>query len=80
MYHRNTAETTSLHPGTPQTTPLLLSVPQAARLLGIGTTLCWDMVHTGQLFSIRLGRRVLVPRVALEQLARVTDATNNEMA
>ncbi len=55
--------------------PLLLSVPQAARLLGVGTTLCWEMVHSGQLASIRLGRRVLVPRVALDQLASLSDNT-----
>jgi len=49
--------------------PLLLSVPQAAHLLGVGLTLCWEMVHGGQLPSVRLGRRVLVPRHAVERLA-----------
>jgi len=71
-----TAETT--HAGMPQRDhdqqPLLLSVPQAARLLGVGTTLCWEMVHSGQLPSVRLGRRVLVSRDAVERLAQV-DAT-----
>ena len=57
---------------TTQTQPLLLSVPEAACLLGIGTTLCWEMVHSEQLPSIRLGRRVLVPRTAIEQLAGMT--------
>ncbi len=52
--------------------PLLLSVPEAARLLGVGTTLCWDMVHAGQVPSIRLGRRVLVPRAALERLESIS--------
>ncbi len=52
-------------------TPLLLSVPQTARLLGVGTTLCWEMVHTGQLSSVRIGRRVLIPRTVVEQLARI---------
>jgi len=60
--------------------PLLLSVPQAARLLGVGTTLCWDMVHRGQLTSVRLGRRVLIPRAALEQLGRVPDDRDTETA
>lgn len=50
-------------------TPLLLSVPEAARLLGVGTTFGWMMVRRGQIPSIRLGRRVLVPRSALERLA-----------
>lgn len=51
--------------------PLLLSVPEAARLLGIGTTLCWEMIHSGQLASVRLGRRVLIPRGVVERLAEV---------
>jgi len=50
-------------------TPLLLPVPEAARLLGVGATFAWELVHSGQLPSVRLGRRVLVPRAALEQVA-----------
>src|SRR5579871_1279518 len=49
--------------------PLLISVPQAARLLGIGPTLAWELVHTRVIPSVKLGRRVLVSRTALEQLA-----------
>jgi excisionase family DNA binding protein len=53
----------------PLETPLLVSVPEAARLLGVGTTFGWAMVRNGEIPSVRLGRRVLVPRAALEQLA-----------
>ena len=49
--------------------PLLISVPEAARLLGVGTTFGWMLVHNGELPSVRLGRRVLIPRAALERLA-----------
>ena len=49
-------------------TPLLLSVPTAAHLLGIGTTNAWKMVHNGQLASVRLGARVLVRRADIERL------------
>jgi len=49
--------------------PLLISVPQTARLLGIGATLAWTLVHAGVIPSVKLGRRVLVPRAAAEQLA-----------
>jgi len=56
-------------PDSPET-PLLMAVPDAARLLGIGTTLAWELVRAGDLPSIKLGRRVLVPRMALEHLAR----------
>ena len=53
----------------PLETPLLVSVPEAARLLGVGTTFGWAMVRNGEIPSVRLGRRVLVPRAVLEQLA-----------
>jgi len=58
---------------------LLLPVPEAARLLGIGTTLCWEMVHGGQLPSVRLGRRVLIPRVAVERLAHIDETSTLQM-
>ncbi len=49
--------------------PLLVSVPEAARLLGVGKTLAWEMVRNGDLPKVNLGKRVLIPRAALEQLA-----------
>jgi len=50
-------------------TPLLVSVPAAAHLLGIGKSVAWDMIRTGELPKVRLRGRVLVPRSALERLA-----------
>ncbi len=65
----------SQHPSvTPPDTPLLLAVPDAAHLLGIGTTLAWDLVRSGDIPSVKLGRRVLVPRAGLERLADVPHA------
>jgi excisionase family DNA binding protein len=49
--------------------PLLVSVPEAARLLGVGKTFAWTLVHSGSVPTVRLGKRVLVPRAALERLA-----------
>ena len=63
---------------TPPDTPLLVAVPDAARLLGIGTTLAWDLVRSGDLPSVKLGRRVLVPRAALESLARHRVSGNDQ--
>lgn len=51
--------------------PLLLSVPDAARLLGVGKTFAWMLVNKGDLPSVRLGKRVLVPRAVVEQIARM---------
>lgn len=54
--------------------PLLLTVPEAARLLGISRNLAHDLVAQGRLPHIRLGRRILIPRFGLEQwIAREAD-------
>ena len=47
---------------------LVLSVDEAARRLGISRTHAYELVGRGELPSIRLGRRVLVPRRSLERL------------
>lgn len=48
-------------------TRLTLTVPQAAELLGISRALTYELVARGELPSLRLGRRVVVPRRALER-------------
>lgn len=45
-----------------------LSVSEAARVLGISRAHAYDCVRSGELPSITLGRRVVVPRQAIEQL------------
>ena len=47
---------------------LTLSVEEAAKVLGIGRNLCYDRVKTGEIPVIKIGRRLLVPRAALEKL------------
>lgn len=47
---------------------LTLSVEETAQLLGIGRQLCYDQVKSGQIPSIRMGRRLLVLRRPLERL------------
>jgi len=47
---------------------LAYSIPEAAQALGIGRTLAIKLVQQGQLRSIKLGRRRLVPAEALEEL------------
>lgn len=41
--------------------PAAISVPEAARMLSISTRHAWKLVSTGEIASVRLGRRVLVP-------------------
>ncbi len=45
---------------------LLLTVPQAAQALDIGTTLAYELIGQNKLPHVRLGRAVRVPRAALE--------------
>lgn len=47
---------------------LTLSVREAADLLGISRALAYELVCRGELPAIRLGRRIVVPRQALEAM------------
>jgi excisionase family DNA binding protein len=42
-----------------------LSVTEAAKLLGVGRSATYEAVRTGQIPSIRIGRRIIIPRAAL---------------
>ena len=48
--------------------PLAYSVEEAAGLLGISRTKAYECVRTGQLRTIQLNRRLLVPAVAIDEL------------
>ena len=47
---------------------LTVSVPTAARLLGIARNSAYNAVHEGRIPSLRIGKRIVIPRVALERL------------
>ena len=47
---------------------LTFSVEEAAKLLGIGRNLCYEKVKTGEIPVLKIGRRLLVPKAALEKL------------
>jgi excisionase family DNA binding protein len=49
----------------PEGSPLVLSVAHAARHLGVSKSLVYDLVARGELPSLRLGRRVVIPTQAL---------------
>ena len=44
------------------------TIEEAAELLGIGRSSAYRAARDGQIPAIRLGRRLLVPKVALERL------------
>lgn len=46
---------------------LTYSVPEAAAALGIGRPAVWDLIRRGDIPALRIGRRVVISRHALEQ-------------
>jgi len=51
---------------------LTLTVPEVASRLGLSRNGAYEAVAAGQIPAIRIGRRVLVPRTALERLLEMT--------
>jgi excisionase family DNA binding protein len=43
-------------------------VEEVAQILGIGRTAAYEGVRRGEIPSIRVGRRLVVPRAALEKM------------
>ncbi len=50
------------------TLPTILTVEEAARVLRIGRAAAFDRIRDGRIPSLRLGKRLLVPRAGLERL------------
>ena len=48
-------------------TSVLLTVPDAARLLSIGRTLTYELIGAGELETIHIGRAVRVPLAAVHE-------------
>ncbi len=46
---------------------LLLTIPQVQDELGIGRSSVYEMIKSGQLSTIHIGRSVRIPRAALEE-------------
>ena len=47
---------------------LVYTVAEAGKLLGLSRNLTYESIRTGQIPSIRVGRRILIPRAALIRL------------
>jgi excisionase family DNA binding protein len=54
-----------------QTSPALVSIVEAARLLGVSRSTVYTMVGDGRLPDRKVGRRHLVPTAALDAIAAV---------
>lgn len=56
------------------------SIEEGRAILGVGRNLAYEMAHTGVIPTIRLGRRMLIPRAALEALLRAPGALGSSPA
>jgi excisionase family DNA binding protein len=45
-----------------------LTVDEAALILGVSRNSAYQAAHTGELPTIKIGKRLLVPRVAFEKM------------
>lgn len=46
---------------------LCIRVPEAAEMLGISRNFAYELVKRGELPSIRFGKRIVIPKIALEK-------------
>lgn len=54
--------------GSPPFATLTVSIPEAATLLGISKNLAYEAAARGEIPTVKIGRRVLVPRAGLYRL------------
>ncbi len=52
--------------------PLVLNVTEAGNLLGVSRSTAYELVRTGELESVQLRRRVVVPVAAVADRLRIT--------
>ncbi len=57
-----------------QTIPLVLSVVQLAQLLCVGKNTAYDLVNSGQVKSVRVGRQIRIPREAVYEYLGIATA------
>ena len=61
------------HPLSAPDQKLALSVVETAKLLGVSRNTVYEAIRQNRITAIRLGRRMLVPRAALERLLSGND-------
>jgi len=49
------------------------SIPEAAQIIGIGLSLCRELIKKGEIPAKTLGRRVVIPKKALDNWLGLTN-------
>ena len=60
------------------TEPLLVSPREAAAILGIGRDACYQLIREGRLPTLKVGRSIKVPRIALSRFVEQVAPENGE--
>lgn len=47
---------------------LTYTVPEVAKLIGLSRASTYEAVHTCQILNIRIGRSIIIPKIALERM------------
>ena len=55
---------------------LTMDIAEAAKLLGISRNLAYELAKTGTLPVVRLGKRLLVPKKALQTMLESADTAS----
>jgi len=55
---------------------LTLTVKETQIILGLSRSLVYQAIETGEIPSVRVGRRILIPKAALYRLLEATDGKN----
>ena len=59
----------------PNGLPLVLQVPDVAKVLCLGTGKVYELVRCGRLRSIKVGKKILVPRAAIFEFLGMAEET-----
>jgi excisionase family DNA binding protein len=63
----------NLHSHTDDIQKLCLTVPEVSKKLGISRNFGYELIKQKQLPFIRLGKRILIPRLALDEMLKKGD-------
>ena len=55
---------------------LVYNVAEARKLLGLSRGLMYEAIRTGQIPSVKFGRRILIPKIALLRILEGSNADN----
>ena len=56
----------------------VFTIPEVARIFGINRNLAYELARTGQFPILRLGKRIVVPKIALDQMLSNAGVTKTD--